>query len=123
MGASFGQGQAFHRAGRRGGGDADGRSDRRRPPAEADAGPRRARLLYPRLLAAAPALVQHRPEERHGVELQYLCSGAALTRVYEISAHACPPPPPSPLPGEGGASRTRMASLEAPWVPQALSSP
>ena len=50
----------FARAGRRGSGAADRGGNRRRPPAAAVAGLRRARCLHPRLLGAAPALV-HAP--------------------------------------------------------------
>ena len=52
--------------------------DRRRSPAEADAGPRGARVLHPRHLGAARALVQARPGLGQREELRHLFRRLAL---------------------------------------------
>ena len=49
---------------------------RRRPPAEADAGPRRARVVHPRLVGAARALVQARPGLGQSDGLRHVLDGS-----------------------------------------------
>ena len=57
-----------------------GERHRRRPAAEADAGPRRARVLHPRQLRAALALVQARPGIRQPRGLRHLLRRLAVGR-------------------------------------------
>ena len=67
------------RARRRRGGARRRRRDRRRPPAEAGAGPRRARQLHARHLGAARALVPPRLRERRHRAVRHVRGAAALT--------------------------------------------
>ena len=75
--------------------------DRRRPPAEADAGPRGARVLHPRLVGAARALVQdaawRRPHRR--------------TATPSPRRHAEKKPPKRAFSVDAAVSVPRLASL------------
>ena len=69
------------RAGRRRPGAADRIRDRRRPAAKGNAGLRRARLLHPRHLGTAQALVPGRLQRRPGFGLQYAVGEFAIGSV------------------------------------------